>query len=56
MALFIAAVSERSALLVQAQWARLVLLATLGAAVYVAVSIFVQRPLLKDITGALFFR
>jgi O-antigen/teichoic acid export membrane protein len=56
MALFIAAVSEQSAVLVQAQWARLVLLATLGAALYVAVSIFVQRSLLKDIMGALFSR
>ena len=43
-------------MLVQAQWARLVLLATLGAALYFAVSIFVQRSLLKDIKGALFFR
>jgi hypothetical protein len=56
MALFVAAVSEQSAVLVQAQWARLVLLVTLGAAFYVAVSIFVQRSLLKDIQGALFFR
>lgn len=55
MALFVAALSEQSAMLVQAQWARLVLLATLGAALYVAVSMFVQRPLLKDITGAFFF-
>jgi hypothetical protein len=52
MALFVAAVSNHSAMLVQAQWARLVLLSALGAALYVAVSIFVQRPLLKDITGA----
>jgi hypothetical protein len=56
MALFVAVVSEHSAVLVQAQWARLVLLATVGAAFYVAVSMFVQRPLLKDITGAFFFR
>jgi PST family polysaccharide transporter len=56
MALFIAAVSEQSAVLVQPQWARLVILVALGAALYVAVSIFLQRPLLKDITGALFFR
>jgi hypothetical protein len=53
MALFIAAVSEHSAVLVQAQWVRLVVLVTLGAALYFAVSMFVQRPLLKDITGAL---
>jgi PST family polysaccharide transporter len=56
MALLIAALSEYSAALVQAQWARLVLLATLGAALYVVVSIFVQRSLLKDITGTLFVR
>jgi hypothetical protein len=56
MALLIAAVSEYSIALVQAQWARLVLLATLGAALYVVVSIFVQRSLLKDITGTLFVR
>jgi PST family polysaccharide transporter len=56
MALFIAAVSEHSAVLVQAQWARLVLLATLGAALYVAVSMFVQRPVLKDMMSAFFFR
>jgi hypothetical protein len=56
MALFVAAVSEHSAVLVQAQWARLVLLATVGAALYIAVSVFVQRPLLKDITGTLFYR
>ena len=56
MALFVAAVSEYLAVLVQAQWARLVLLATVGAAVYVAVSLFVQRPLLKDIAGAFFVR
>jgi PST family polysaccharide transporter len=56
MALFVAAVSEHSAVLVQAQWASLVVLATVGAALYVAVSMFVQRPLLKDITGAFFFR
>jgi O-antigen/teichoic acid export membrane protein len=56
MALFVAAVAEQSAVLVQAQWARLVLLVTLGAALYVAVSMFVQRPLLKDITDAFFFR
>jgi hypothetical protein len=56
MALFIAALSEQSAMLVQAQWVRLALLATLGAALYVAVSMFVQRPFLKDITGAFFFR
>jgi hypothetical protein len=43
-------------LLLQAQWARLVVLATVGAALYVAVSMVVQRPLLKDITGAFFFR
>jgi PST family polysaccharide transporter len=53
MALSVAAVSEQSAVLVQAQWARLVVLVALGAAIYVAVSIFVQRPLLKDITGTL---
>jgi O-antigen/teichoic acid export membrane protein len=51
MALFVAAVSKHSAMLVHAQWARLVLLAALGAVVYVAVSMFVQRPLLKDITA-----
>ena len=56
MALLIAELSEPSAVLVHAQWARLVLLAAAGAALYAAVSIFVQRPLLKDITGALFFR
>jgi hypothetical protein len=56
MALFVAAAAQYSAVLVQAQWARLVLLATVGAALYVAVSMFVQRPLLKDITGAFFFR
>ena len=56
MALFVAVVSEHSTVLVHAQWARLVLLVTLGAALYFAVSIFVQRSLLKDITGALFFR
>jgi PST family polysaccharide transporter len=56
MALLIAALSGYSAVLVQAQWARLVLLATLGAALYVVVSIFVQRSLLKDITGTLFVR
>jgi O-antigen/teichoic acid export membrane protein len=56
MALLVAAVSEHSAVLVQPQWARLVLLVTLGAALYFAVSIFVQRALLKDITGVLFFR
>jgi PST family polysaccharide transporter len=56
MALFVAAVAEHSAMLVQAQWARLLVLAALGAALYVAVSIFVQRPLLKDISVAFFFR
>jgi O-antigen/teichoic acid export membrane protein len=56
MALFIAAVSEHSGALVQAQWARLVVLVALGAALYVAISMFIQRPLLKDIRGALFFR
>jgi O-antigen/teichoic acid export membrane protein len=56
MALFVAAVSEHSGVLVQAQWARLVVLVALGAALYVAVSIFIQRPLLKDIRGTLFFR
>jgi PST family polysaccharide transporter len=56
MALLIAELSEPSAVLVHAQWARLVLLAAAGAALYAAVSLFVQRPLLKDITGALFFR
>jgi O-antigen/teichoic acid export membrane protein len=56
MALLIAAAAEHSAALVHAQWARLVLLAALGAALYVAVSMFVQRPLLKDITGAFFLR
>jgi O-antigen/teichoic acid export membrane protein len=55
MALFVAAVSEQSAVLVQAQWARLVLLVALGAALYFAVSMLVQRALLKDIKGALFF-
>jgi hypothetical protein len=55
MALFIAVAAEYSAVLVQAQWARLVLLAIVGVALYVAVSMFVQRPLLKDITGAFFF-
>jgi len=54
MALFIAAVAEQSAVVAQPPWARLVLLATLGAALYVAVSVFVQRPLLKDITGVFF--
>ena len=54
MALFVAAAAQYSAALVQAQWARLVVLATAGAALYVAVSVFVQRPLLKDITGAFF--
>jgi O-antigen/teichoic acid export membrane protein len=54
MALFITTLSEHSAMLVQAQWARLVLLATLGAALYVAVSMIIQRPLLKDIAGAFF--
>ena len=54
MALFVAAAAQYSAALVQAQWARLVVLATVGAALYVAVSVFVQRPLLKDITGAFF--
>jgi PST family polysaccharide transporter len=49
-------VVQHSAVLVQAQWARLALLATVGAAFYVAVSMFVQRPLLKYITGAFFFR
>jgi hypothetical protein len=56
MALFVAAAAQYSAVLVQAQWTRLVVLATVGAALYVAVSMFVQRPLLKDITGAFFFR
>jgi hypothetical protein len=42
--------------LVQAQWARLVLLASRGGALYVAVSMFVQRRVLKDITSALLFR
>jgi hypothetical protein len=56
MALLVAAAAQYSAVLVQAQWARLVLLATLGAALYVVVSIFVQRSLLKDITGTLFVR
>jgi PST family polysaccharide transporter len=56
MALLVAAATQYSAVLVQAQWARLVLLATVGVALYVAVSMFVQRPLLKDITGAFFFR
>jgi PST family polysaccharide transporter len=56
MALFVAAAAQYSAVLVQAQWARLVVLATVGAALYVAVSMFVQRPLLKDITGAFSFR
>jgi O-antigen/teichoic acid export membrane protein len=54
MALFVATVSEHLAVLVQAQWARLVLLATLGAALYVVVSMFVQRPLLKDLIAAFF--
>jgi PST family polysaccharide transporter len=52
MALLVAAATQYSAVLVQAPWARLVLLATVGVALYVAVSMFVQRPLLKDITGA----
>jgi O-antigen/teichoic acid export membrane protein len=56
MALFVAAAAQYSAVLVQAQWARLVLLVTLGCILYFAVNIFVQRSLLKDITGALFFR
>jgi O-antigen/teichoic acid export membrane protein len=56
MAVFIAALSEQSAVLVQAHWARVVLLAALGAALYVAVSMAVQRPLLKDIASAFFFR
>jgi PST family polysaccharide transporter len=56
MALFVAAVSEHFAVLVQTQWARLLVLAAFGAALYGAVSMFVQRPLLKDITGAFFFR
>jgi hypothetical protein len=56
MALFVAAAAQYSAVLVQAPWTRLVLLAAAGAALYVAVSLFVQRPLLKDITGAFFFR
>jgi O-antigen/teichoic acid export membrane protein len=56
MAVCIAALSEQSAMVVQAQWARLVVLTTLGAALYLAVSMFVQRPVLKDLTGAFFFR
>jgi hypothetical protein len=56
MALFVAAAAQYSAVLVQAPWTKLVVLAAVGAAFYFAVSIFVQRPLLKDITGALFFR
>jgi O-antigen/teichoic acid export membrane protein len=56
MALFIAALSGQSAVVVQPHWARLVLLATVGAGLYVVVSIFIQRPLLKDIAGALFSR
>ena len=56
MAVCIAALSEQSAVLAQPQWARLVLLAALGAALYVAVSMFVQRPVLKDIKAAFFFR
>jgi PST family polysaccharide transporter len=56
MALFIAAAVEHSAALFHAQWARLLVPAGLGAVLYGAVSIFVQRPLLKDISGALSFR
>ena len=56
MALLVAAAAQYSAVLMHAQWARLLVLAALGAALYGAVSMFVQRPLLKDITGAFFFR
>jgi O-antigen/teichoic acid export membrane protein len=56
MTLCLAAAAEHSAVLFHAQWARLLVLAALGAALYGAVSIFVQRRLLKDITGAFFLR
>jgi O-antigen/teichoic acid export membrane protein len=56
MALCIAAVSAQPAVLFHAQWARLVVLVTLGALLYAAVSVFVQRPVLKDITSAFFLR
>jgi O-antigen/teichoic acid export membrane protein len=56
MVVSIAAVSEHSVALAQTQWTRLVLLAALGAALYVAVSIFVQRRVLKDFISVVFFR
>jgi hypothetical protein len=38
------------------QWAELIFLATIGAALYVGVSLIAQRPLLKEIAATFVFR
>jgi O-antigen/teichoic acid export membrane protein len=56
MALCVSVVAEQSDVLAQAQLARLGILVTLGAALYIAMSVFIQRRVVKDITKTLFFR
>ena len=56
MALLISAMSEHSAVLMHGQWAELIFLATIGAALYVGVSLIAQRPLLKEIAATFVFR
>ena len=56
MAVLVAVVASESASSAIPLWQRLVLLAAFGAATYLVVSIVVQRPLLKDVTNALWPR
>lgn len=53
MALLVALAARQSAALPIAAWPRLALLAGLGALAYLAASMVLQRPLLKDVTSAL---
>ena len=56
MALFVSVMAEESGAIAMPPWARLALLATLGAFTYLLLSVFLQRPVLKDVTNALLSR
>jgi PST family polysaccharide transporter len=56
MAIFVAAIAEESGAVAMPPWARLVLLAALGVFTYLVLSVFLQRPVLRDVTNALFSR
>ena len=56
MAVCVATMAEGSGAVGMPPWVRLVLLAALGAFVYLILSVFLQRPVLRDVTNALFSR